>query len=360
MIKIVIRTFAGIIVAFALIVAILFCIPSTRNNILDRFASESNLYKTAISEKEDIKDTYVKNLTLLTDMRLKLKDEELKIISYQTQLSQKQDTINNLQGKLANVSTELVSANDTIKDLNGKNTSLNNQISDLTTQLNEEKAKTEQNEMLINSLNTQISILSSDIDANQSTIQELNDLKTNYETEIASLNSKVVEYQNECQALRKRIEEQETVINNLNEEIYYLSNKSLNLSFSSLNTIKLVDNEGNVKFTYGDSTTNKVDLSYLIDLDVYNLKVSYFNGSCHSIDYSDGSTRVEGSLKVKPEETAMSVFLWDPLNKKYIDFNNDNINYLIGLGYTKACYSIYAVEYSNGVVSFHFNFNSFE
>ena len=359
MFKIVFKTIVGIIALLAIAFGVMLCIPSTRNFFLDSFARHSQVYKDAISQNENITDTYVQNLTLLTDMRLKLKDEEMKIVSYQTQLTQKQETLTETQNELATISNNLDEANTTIRSLNNEIALKNNQIDDLTRQLNEERAKTEQDETLIEALNIQLDILSGDIDEDQSTIEELNSLKANYETEIASLNNAILDYQEECEALRERIAEQEEIINNLNEEIYYLANRSLNLSFETLNSICLVDDNNNIIFTYSNSGVNKVSLASLIDLDIYNLHVSNFDGRCYSYNYQDGSHRVEGQLTVRPEETAMSVFLWDPVNQKYIDFNNTNINYLMSLGYTQVSYSIYAVEYSNGVVSFHFNFNRF-
>ena len=359
MFRIVFKTIISIIALFAIAFGILLCIPSTRNFFLDAFARHSQLYQDAISENEDITDTYVQNLTLLTDMRLKLKDEEMKIVSYQTQLTQKQETLTETQNELATISNNLDEANTTIRNLNNEIALKNSQIDDLTRQLNEERAKSEQDIVLINALNTQIDILSGDVDENQSTIEELNSLKLSYETEIASLNDAVLYYQQECEALREQIAEQQEIINNLNEEIYYLANRSLNLSFETLNSICLVDDNNNIVFTYSNNGVNKVALANLIDLDIYNLHVSNFDGRCYSYNYQDGTHRVEGQLTVRPEETAMSVFLWDPVNQRYIDFNNTNINYLMSLGYTHVSYSIYAVEYSNGVVSFHFNFNRF-
>ena len=182
----------------------------------------------------------------------------------------------------------------------------------------------------------------------------------NYEINITNLNFTINDLQSQCEALKRQIHDQEQIIFQLNEEIYFLANRSLNLSFGMLDSIFLVDNDGNIHFTYSSNTIdNRVPLSSLLGVDIYNLKVQEFHGHCSSTNYEDGSIRVDGNLTVRPENTALSVYLWDPQNNTYIDANDANIEYLIGLGYTEVCYDIYAVEYSNGVVSLHLNLNNY-
>ena len=127
-----------------------------------------------------------------------------------------------------------------------------------------------------------------------------------------------------------------------------------------LDYIYLVDDTDTVRFSYSSGImNNRIPLSSLIGVDVYNLKVREFFGHCSSTNYEDGTIRVDGNLNVRPENTALSVYMWDPHNNTYIDVNDSNIEYLIGLGYNEVCYDIYAVEYSNGVVSLHLNLNNY-
>lgn len=352
--RIIFRIITGFLSSFVIIFVILLAIPITRNLIFDEIAKNSNYYKTQIEHYQTLEDEYNENLNSLAEIQQKYDEAESKIELYQTQLNEKSTDIELLKQQIDATNLKCDEANLTIIDLNAELETLNQQYTDLNAQLDNEIANNSQNQELIDALNSHISILESDIESNQNLIQQLNSDIDTYIQEIENYNQIIVDYEQQIESLMRQIEEQERIIYDLQHNLGI--DLGFTVSFDDYN-VSIVNSLGEEKIYFELNGENIVSLDSLKGVDVYSLTVDYLIGNC-SVDNSINSTSL-GEVTINPEACDISWYLWDPVNQIYIGFTDDNIKYLISLGYTNVGYDLYTVDYTDGVLSFHINFNNF-
>lgn len=230
----------------------------------------------------------------------------------------------------------LVDAEDSKSQSEAKLKVANEKVQTLTTQL--ENLTDEYKKLLSeeNTTNQEIDELNAEMEALNNEIQNLNYLITDYENQISEL---------------------EILIDDLNRQLEQQSGFSV--SISNLNeSLILLDGNHSVVF---DSSSPTVELSYLFDLDFDSLYADRVSGNFsmqEGYDF-DNPKFISGNVEFNPIETQIHTFLWHPTEHTYMPFDNEHIQVLIDMGYTSVTYSIYAFNYSNGVFSFHMNFNTF-
>ena len=352
--RIIFRIITGFLSSFVIIFVILLAIPITRNLIFDEIAKNSNYYKTQIEHYQTLEDEYNENLNSLAEIQQKYDEAESKIELYQTQLNEKSTDIELLKQQIDATNLKCDEANLTIIDLNAELETLNQQYTDLNAQLDNEIANNSQNQELIDALNSHISILESDIESNQNLIQQLNSDIDTYIQEIENYNQIIVDYEQQIEALRLQIDEQEQIIYELQHDL------GIDLGFSvnfDNYDVSIVNSFGEEIIFYEHNGENTITLESLKGVDVYSLTVDYLIGNC-SVGNSVNQIYL-GEVTINPEACNINWYLWDPVNQIYIGFTDDNIKYLISLGYTNVGYDLYTVDYTDGVLSFHINFNNF-
>ena len=352
--RILFRIITGFFSSLMIILIILLAIPVTRNLIFDEIAKNSYYYKSQIEYYETLEDEYNDNLNSLAEIQQKYTEAESKIDLYQTQLNEKTTDIELLQKQITDTNLKYDEANVTISDLNEELARLNQQYADLNEQLDNELANNSQNQELINSLNTHISILESDIENYQNIISKLDLDIENYIQEIENYNQIIADYEQQIEALRLQIDEQEQIIYELQHDL------GIDLGFSvnfDNYDVSIVNSFGEEIIFYEHNGENTITLESLKGVDVYSLTVDYLIGNC-SVGNSVNQIYL-GEVTINPEACNINWYLWDPVNQIYIGFTDDNIKYLISLGYTNVGYDLYTVDYTDGVLSFHINFSDF-
>ena len=352
--RILFRIFTGFLSSFVFILAIVLAIPMTRNIIFDEIANHSNYNESQVEYYENLEKEYEENLNSLSEIQKKYEDAENKITQYQEQLNDKTTDIESLQSQIDDTNLKYDQANLEISNLNEELSILKQQHTDLKNQLANEIENNSENQELINSLNTHIAVLESDIANNENTISQLElDIK-NYVQEISGYSNTIAEYEQQIEELQFQIEEQRRIIENLQHDMGI--DLSFYVSFDDYD-VSIVNSLGEEKIFYDNDGENVVTLESLKGIDVYSLTVDYLVGSS-SVSNTLYSVNL-GEVTINPENTDISWFLWDPINQQYISFTDDNIDYLISLGYTNVGYNLYAVDYIDGILSFHINFSHF-
>ena len=352
--RILFRIFTGFLSSFVFILAIVLAIPMTRNIIFDEIAKHSNYNESQVEYYENLEKEYEENLNSLSEIQKKYEDAENKITQYQEQLNDKTTDIESLQSQIEDTNFKYDQANLEISNLNEELSILKQQHTDLKNQLANEIENNSENQELINSLNTHIAVLESNIANNENTISQLKLDMENYVQEIRDYSNTIAEYEQQIEELQFQIEEQRRIIENLQHDMGI--DLSFYVSFDDFD-VSIVNSLGKEKIFYDNDGENVVTLESLKGLDVYSLTVGYLVGSC-SISNTLNSINL-GEVTINPENTDISWYLWDPINQQYISFTDDNIDYLISLGYTNVGYSLYAVDYIDGILSFHINFGDF-
>lgn len=374
--NLILKLFAGFLSSLAIIGGTALAIPQSREFIFNTVAPYSQVYEEQVNKNTELQDAYIESLSALNTTRASLIKAEQKTVIYQSELNSTKDILARTKTNLETTTTQLNLAETNLQNANSNIAILQADLSTLqeshariSAELDEAIENNSENQVLIQELNSQLSILSTQMNELESTIARLNADITEYqnqiayyEAEITTLNGTISDYETECSDLRNQLVEQQIVIDNLNAEIDEILYENMILSFDSISEFNVYDANDNLLLPFTSTGTYKIALTELLGLDITQLYAKCFSGHCHGglSNYEDYTFELEGELQIRPRSSDLTVFLWDANARTYVDFNDDNIQRFIDSGYTQVRYTIYAVQYSKGVVTCHLNFCEME
>lgn len=374
--NLILKLFAGFLSSLAIIGGTALAIPQSREFIFNTVAPYSQVYEEQVNKNTELQDAYIESLSALNTTRASLIKAEQKAVIYQSELNSTKDILARTKTNLETTTTQLNLAETNLQNANSNIAILQADLSTLqeshariSAELDEAIENNSENQVLIQELNSQLSILSTQMNELESTIARLNADITEYqnqiayyEAEITTLNGTISDYETECSDLRNQLVEQQIVIDNLNAEIDEILYENMILSFDSISEFNVYDANDNLLLPFTSTGTYKIALTELLGLDITQLYAKCFSGHCHGglSNYEDYTFELEGELQIRPRSSDLTVFLWDANARTYVEFNDDNIQRFIDSGYTQVRYTIYAVQYSKGVVTCHLNFCEME
>lgn len=255
---------AGILSGLFIVTGILFAIPATRNIILNSFASYSQVYQEQKATIDDLTESNVNNLMLLTETRTSLMNAEFKSISYQNEISVLQNNLLTSQNNLALALSQKSEIQKSLEDSNKNMLSLSSQL----TQLRDD----------YRDFNTELTIL---MDAQDQDVERIDELTAQMEAtteEIAKLESIVTSLGVANETYEAKIAEYETIIADGSATIESYKNEiiSLNSQIEELKeTIKSLESVNNA--LNGDDSYKKM-FQKIVGGTVTELKASDLEG----------------------------------------------------------------------------------